>query len=178
MDKQLLSMYNSRLYRAHDTEYGALVNKTLKNAGFTLTKTNLISTKSFSGLEDDEIDKLFDKLYSILPQKKADLLAKYNLDDSFIELLTEYYDFKMEDDVRVIPDRGKTTKFTEAMQAREEENGKTALQMDTKWNTQLDDKGEGGILNKLGRKYRQGTLTIEEVNEELRKMKEQKGEKL
>ena len=178
MDKKLLSMYNSRLYRAHDTEYGALVNKTLQNAGFTLTKSNLISSKSFSGLDDGEVDKLFDKLYTILPKKKADLLAKYNLDDSFINLLTEYYDFTMEDGVRVIPDRGKTTSFTEAMTAREKENGKTALQIDLEWNRQPKDGSEGGILNKLGKKYREGTLTIEEVNEELRKMKEQKGEAL
>lgn len=171
-------MYNSRLYRAHNTEYGALVNKTLKDAGFTLTKTNLISTQSFSGLGDEDVDKLFDKLYTILPQKKADLLAKYNLDDSFIQLLTEYYDFTMEDDVRVIPDRGKTTKFTEAMKNRQKENGKTALQMDLEWNNKPQDGSEGGILNKLGKKYREGTLTIEEVNEELRKMKEQKGEAL
>lgn len=182
MDKQLLSMYNSRLYRAHNTEYGALVNQTLRNAGFTLTKTNLISSKSFSGLDDGAVDKLFDKLYNILPQKKADMLSKYNLDDSFIELLSEYYDYEIKDEVRQFKlddHRERTTDaFMLAVGSREQETGKTATQLSEKWDTLLDDKGEGGILNKLGRLYRSGKLTVEEVHKYIAEIKRDRGEKL
>lgn len=174
MDKKLLSMYNSRLYRAHDTEYGALVNKSLQNAGFTLTKSNLISSKSFSGLDDDAVDKLFGKLGNILPQKKADLLSKYNLHDSFITLLTEYYDFEVEEGIRTIPNRESISNFNTAVEG----TGKDSLEVGLKWNKKLNDAGEGGILNKLGKKYREGKLTLEEVNEALREMKEDKGERL
>ena len=175
-------MYNSRLYRAHNTEYGALVNSTLRNAGFTLTKTNLISSKSFSGLDDGKVDKLFDKLYNILPQKKADMLAKYNLDNSFIELLSEYYDYEIKDEVRKFKLDDHNERITDSFMldvgSREKENGKTAIQMSEKWDTQLNDEGEGGILNKLGRLYRGGLLTVEEVNEKIAEIKRDRGEKL
>ena len=182
MDKQLLSMYNSRLYRAHNTEYGALVNSTLRNAGFTLTKTNLISSKSFSGLDDKGVDKLFDKLYNILPQKKADMLSKYNLDDSFIELLSEYYDYEIKDEVRqfILDDHREriTDSFMLDVGSREKENGKTAIEMSEKWDTRLDAEGEGGILNKLGRLYRDKKLSVEEVNKYIAEIKRDRGERL